>query len=775
MAKSVNQLPGVMSADLNFASGVMVLEYDPSTDPRAAALATVRRAGHGVEPLNLSGARFAEFEVREGGCDDCADDVRAALAGVRGVEEVTFVAPRRRLRVGYDPQLTTQAEIAQAVAVSGYPVAVVGEETRRGVRATTWWEAHRAEAVLAAGAGLIVVAWLLGQIAAPSWTIAASYMLAIAVTGSLTARRALVSLRARTIDMNVLMSLAVVGAIAIGEWSEAATVVWLFALGGLLESRSLARTRRSISDLMDLAPPVAHVLRDGAVVETAPADVLVGDTLVVRPGERIPLDGVVLSGASAVDESPITGESVPVDKDEGDRVFAGSLATTGLLEVAVTAAAVDSTLARIVYLVEEAQASRAPAQRLVDRFTRWYTPAVVVLAALVAVVPPLISAAFGLTLGGFDEWFYRGLVVLVVSCPCALVISTPVAIVSAISRAAKDGVLVKGGAFIELAARVRAVAFDKTGTLTRGRPELADIILLAELDIDRVLEIAGALESRSTHPIARALVQAAHGRGSDAQVRGFSDLAGRGVQGTIEGVKYHLGSVRAGSDLVDTADEKIAMQASAQESLGRTVLLLIEEDRPVALMAVADAMRTDARRTVEELKAVGIRHAVMLTGDNERAAATVAREAGVPEHRSLLLPQQKTDAVLELRRRWGTVAMVGDGINDAPALAAADIGIAMGAAGSATALETADVALMADDIAALPGFFLLGKRAVRIITQNVVFSIVVKAAVLVLAVLGIAQLWLAVFADMGVSLIVIANGLRLLRARRVHEPALHSR
>lgn len=709
----MSQLPGVVSADLNFASGVLLLEYESTSDPRGAAVALVKQAGHGVEPL---GGGSAAADIASGaGSSPAAGSLRA------------------------------------------------------------WWSAHRAESALAAGAGLIAAAWLLGRLVnAPPWSTDVSYLAAVVASGTLTWRRAFVSLRARSVDMNVLMSIAVLGALAIGEWGEAASVIWLFALGGYLEARSLARTHRSISDLVDLTPPVAHVLRDGVAAEVPLGEVMIGATLLVKPGERVPLDGVVSRGASAVDESPITGESTPQDKEEGDRVFAGSLATSGALEVVVTAVAADSTLARIVYLVEEAQASRAPAQRLVDRFTRFYTPVMVALAAGVAIVPPAASAAFDLGWGGFSEWLYRGLVVLIVSCPCALVISTPVAIVSAISRAARDGVLVKGGAFIELAARVRAVAFDKTGTLTRGVPELADIVRLGGASVDRVLAIAGAIETRSAHPIARALVRAAAGRGSDLDVEGFSDDAGRGVRGTIDGVEYRLGSTRAASEVVDITRGDIAMNVALQESEGRTVLLLLGDGEPLALFGVADAVRSDARRTVSELRGAGIGHVVLLTGDNERTAAAVAAAAGITEHRARLLPEDKTASVAELRGRWRTVAMVGDGINDAPALASADIGIAMGAAGSATALETADVALMADDIAALPGFFRLGRRTQRVIVENVVFSIAVKVVVLVLALFGIAQLWLAVFADMGVSLIVIANGLRLLGRRRPPGSAVHS-
>ena len=479
--------------------------------------------------------------------------------------------------------------------------------------------------------------------------------------------------------------------------------------------------------------------------------------MVVKPGERVALDGVVVEGRSALDEAPITGEAAPVDKAPGDRVFAGSLNTSGLLEVEVTAAGEDSTLARVVYLVEQAQAQRAPSQQLVDSFTRYYTPIVVAGAALVAVAPPLLG------LGSWHEWAYRSLVVLVASCPCALVISTPVAIVSAITRATRDGVLVKGGVHLETAARVRAVAFDKTGTLTCGRPEVTDVVPLNGVASVEVLRIAAALEAGSTHPVAEAVLRAAGHAFGERVARDLMDVAGRGVRARVDGVDYAIGSP-AFARAEGASDERVERRIVALESEGKTVLVLFGDRTALGLIAVADAVRPEASGVVRRLFEGGIEHVVMLTGDNERTAAAVAPLSGMTEHRARLLPEQKMDAVRDLRATYGTVAMVGDGVNDAPALALADLGIAMGAAGSDTALETADVALMAPDLHALPGFFALGRRTVAVIRANVVFSVVTKAVVLVLAVAGYAPLWLAVFADMGVSLLVTFNGLRLLRA-----------
>ncbi|MDH4139556.1 MAG: heavy metal translocating P-type ATPase [Coriobacteriia bacterium] len=763
--KSVGYLDGVLSASLNFASGVLSVEYDASEDPRQAIADLVRRMDYGVEPLGDAAARpVAEFTLDGLDCAGCVDAAGERVRSLSGVTDVVVDAASPHLRVGYDPAATSSEILAEEIRRIGYAFELVGEAGAGVVR--SWWEMHRAEVATAASGVLIALGWALGYAGADVVS-TVLFALAIVTGGGLIFRRALGSLKARVLDMNVLMSVAVVGAAAIGEWSESAMVVFLFSIGGLLESRSLARTRHSIRDLMDLAPEIVHVLRDGERFDLVPSEVAVSDLIEVRPGERVPLDGRVVDGSSAVDESAITGESVPVEKGAESVVYAGTLNTSGLLRVRVTARAADTTLARIVYLVEEAQAQRAPFQRLVDRFTRWYTPTVVGLAAAVAVVPPVAADALGASWGGFDVWFYRALVLLVVSCPCALVISTPVAVVSAITRAARDGVLVKGGAFLEIAPRIGAVAFDKTGTLTVGRPEVTDVIVLHGTAAQEALGIAAALETHSTHPVAEAIVRAAETGGGMHLVEGVVESAGRGVGGRVDGVEYVVGSVllaeERGVPVQGVADEVAALEAA-----GRTALLLFRDQSTpsaIAVFGVADAIRPSAARAISALRNQGIGHVVMLTGDNERTAEAIARSAGVTEVSPRLLPEEKGAVVGELRERYGSVAMVGDGINDAPALARADIGIAMGAAGSDTALETAHVALMTDDLLAIPRFFALGRRTVANIRQNVALSIGVKVAVLVAAVAGYAALWLAVFADTGVAILVILNGLRLLRAR----------
>jgi len=680
-----------------------------------------------------------------------------------------------------------------------------------------------------------MVGALFGWLGASEAYATAAYAGAIGIGGLLVWPRALVSVRARTLDMNVLMSVAAFGAAALGEWGEGAAVFFLFALGGLLESRSLARTRRSIRDLMDLAPETARVLSQGVWADVPLAKVRIGDRVSVRPGERIPVDGIIVVGSSAFDEAAITGESIPAEKTVGDVAFAGTLNASGLVEIEAGAVATDSTLARIVYLVEEAQASRAPVQAFIDRFSRYYTPTVIGLAVVIAFVPTLLSLAVSGSAGMWQEWIRRALVMLVISCPCALVISTPVSIISAVTRASRDGVLVKGGAFLETAAKVRAIAFDKTGTLTTGRPKVAELRGFEGVDADTVLAVAGALEAHSNHPLARAVVRAAAdaeaggaavGAGDDAaadaakagdsaagnataDISGYREIPGVGVSGILGGVEWALTSPtfareRArGREPAHTREpvhacglsDEVAHALDAFERRGLTTLVLAcsggavgsdaaipatagshaatsDPDAPVptpkvvGLIALADEVRPESASAMARLKHLGIGSLVMLTGDNERVAEAVAAAAGLTGHLARLLPAEKTDAIRALQDRHGAVAMVGDGINDAPALAASDIGIAMGAAGTDTALEVADVALMRDDLSALPGLIGLGRRTMRTIYANVAFSILVKAAFLVLALAGTATLWMAVFADTGVSLLVILNGMRLLVGKR---------
>jgi Cd2+/Zn2+-exporting ATPase len=574
-----------------------------------------------------------------------------------------------------------------------------------------------------------------------------------------TARRAFAAARHLSLDINFLMTVAVAGAIVLGEWSEAGSVVFLFALAQWLEARSMDRARHAIRALMDEAPAEVTVRR-GDALHRLPVDaVAVGDTMVVRPGEKVALDGEVLAGDSDVNQAPVTGESVPVAKSAGDRLFAGSINGHGALDARVTRLGRDSTIARIVDLVERAQAQRAPMQHFVDRFARYYTPAVLVLAAIVAVVPPAAG------LGAWTEWIYRALVLLVISCPCALVISTPISIVSALAAAARHGVLIKGGVHLERTAQVRCVAFDKTGTLTTGRLRVARLVPLDGGSPEELLATAAAIEAHSEHPIGSAIVRHARSAGAaELPTRAFRALPGRGAEAQVDGVRAVVGNHRLFEERA-LCTERLHDVLDALAAEGQTPVIVATGGETLGVIGVGDEVREDAAPAVTGLRREGVRHVAMLTGDGRATARALAAEVGVDETRADLLPEDKVEAIGELRARHGPVAMVGDGVNDAPALAAADVGIAMGVAGSDASLETADVALMADDLGKVPFAIRLGRVTLRNVKTNITIALGLKAAFLALAVAGQATLWMAVVADMGASLLVVANGLRLLRAK----------
>jgi Zn2+/Cd2+-exporting ATPase len=688
---------------------------------------------------------------------DCREEVRILerhLKPLPGVEDVSADVMSQRMHVKYDAARLTTSQIADAVAGTGMRAWLEHEEPALSASKTA-----RSRQALVVVSGIGTASGLVLQAALSSSIPAVlAFAAAIAAGGVYTSRRAWSAARARSLDINVLMLLAVSGAIALGEWSEAATVIFLFALAQLLETRSMERARHAIRALMDLTPPRALVRRGAATPRELPIDAIEpGDIMLVRPGEKIPLDGVVEVGASAVNQAPITGESLPVDKTPGDRVFAGTINGRGALDVKVTHLRRDTTLARIIALVEHAQSQRAPTQLFVERFARYYTPAVIALACALAIVPPMFGQPFGV-------WFYRSLVLLVVSCPCALVISTPVSIVSALAGAARKGVLIKGGAYLEATSRVRVVAFDKTGTLTRGEVRVVDVAPLDGMPAEEVLRTAAALESRSEHPIARAIVErtASAGIAVPAAAR-FHALPGLGAEGVVGGRPVVVGNHRLFEARgLCTPEIHRALERIADGE--RTAVLVADGGTAAGIITVADRPRTTARDAVELLRQHGVERVVMLTGDNDATARALGAELGLDEVRSELLPPDKMTAIADLRRAYGPVAMVGDGVNDAPALAAADVGIAMGVAGTDAALETADVALMADELLKLPYALRLSRATLRNIRTNVAISLVLKVGFVGLAVFGLATLWMAVVADTGASLIVIANGLRLLRA-----------
>ena len=702
------------------------------------------------------------FDVSGMDCGECAKSVERAVCQLPGVAAATVSLGAGLLTVqpGSGETAALVRAIAGAVDRAGYSAALRTPDGARLAAAADWWKDRR---LLPALAALVLWAIAFGMhlLGVRERAVDLVYAAAIVTGGYRIARAAAQALRVRSIDMNVLMTISVIGAAALGDWSEGAMVVVLFTIGASLQGVAFARTRHAIRSLLDLSPDEATLVRDGIEMSVAAATLRPGDLVRVRPGERIPADGTVIEGMTAVDQSALTGESLPVEKAAGDSLFAGTVNGGGTVLVRVARPAADSTLARVVHLVEEAQGSKAPSQQLVDRFAAIYTPAVVLGALALALVGAFAS-------GDAATWVYRALVLLVIACPCALVISTPVAIVSAIGAATRQGVLVKGGAALERIGKVAVVAFDKTGTLTRGRPAVTEVIGLNGIAPAEVLGLAAAVEQHSEHPIGRAIVaRALHDEVPVAANADFAAQIGRGARAIVDGVPVMVGSERLLSDLGSRLDPATRALRDRLASSGQSTQFVARHANGawqlLGLIAVADQMRAAAPASVAALRAAGIGHIAMITGDNAAVARAIGAAAGVDEVRADLLPAEKADVVGDLQQRFGPVAMVGDGINDAPALATADVGVAMGAAGSDVALETAELALMRDDLGGLASAIRLSRRTVAIIRQNVTLSLVIKALALLLGVFGFVSLWIAVLADVGTSLIVTLNGLRLAR------------
>lgn len=708
------------------------------------------------------------------------------IHGMDCAEEVTVLKREVGPVVGGEGNLAfdiLNGKMSVAPGTAATPETVTDAVARTGMRAEPWhdgeitlggedfWERNRRTVLTTAGGVLLLLAliahiWSSGVSAAfghgeegasRSWSAIALYILSVIASVWTVLPKAWIAAKRFRPDMNLLMIIAVGGAVGLGEWLEAASVAFLFALSLALEAWSVGRARRAVAALMDLTPPTARLLReDGREDLVPPGEVPVGRRFLVRPGDRIPLDGRVVDGSGGVDQSPITGESIPVQKSVGNEVFAGTINGDGLLTVESTKPASDTTLARITRMVGEAQSRRAPSEQWVERFARYYTPAVMALALAVLLVPPVFLE------GAWGEWLYRSLVLLVIACPCALVISTPVSIVASLAASAKNGVLVKGGVYIETPARLKAVAFDKTGTLTEGKPTVVELVTLGGHTETELLELAASLEVRSTHPLAHAIVTEATKRGlSIRPADDFRILPGKGAEGRIGNAIYWLGSHRyleeRGQETPDV-HEKIEAMTRA----GRTVVVVGRESELIGFIALADRVRPNSKDVVTALREAGIEHVVMLTGDNRGTANAIAAQTGVDEVHAELLPADKVTKVEELVAKYGAVAMLGDGVNDAPALARATLGIAMGAAGSDAAIETADVALMSDDLSKLPWLIRHSRRTMSVIRQNITFSLGVKAVFVVLTFAGYSSMWGAIAADMGASLLVVFNGLRLL-------------
>jgi Cd2+/Zn2+-exporting ATPase len=692
----------------------------------------------------LDGLERTVVRVEGMDCASCAATVEKRVGRLPGVHRATVNFAAGRLDAEHDPGLDLE-EIEKAVRDAGYGVGKTQEIER-----TPFWRTPRA-ILTAASALLFAVGAALQLAGAPEFARVVPYAAAILVGGLPIFRAALSALRARHMDMNVLMTAAAIGAAGIGAWSEAALVVVLFATGNALQVFAIDRTRGAVWALMRLAPDEVLVRRDGVERLMRAEEVGVGELVVVRPGERLAVDGEIVEGHTTVDEAPVTGESTPVEKGPGDTVFSGSLNGAGAVVVRATREAEDSTLQRIARMVEEAQGSKAPAEQFVDRFSRVYTPLVVAVAVALAIVPPLLG-------GDFGTWFYRALALLIIACPCSLVISTPVTVVSGIGAASRRGILIKGGAVLEAAGRLKALIFDKTGTLTEGRPVVERILPLGGMDEADALRLAAALERRSEHPLAHAILSAA-GERKLPEVANFRTVAGRGAEGEVEGRRYLIGSPRLFAERSVPLDAARAALEAVEEA-GETPVILGDEEGPLVVFGLADAIRSDTHAALKTLRSTGVEELVMLTGDAEAPARRVADALGIG-YRAQLLPEQKVEAVRVLGDKHGAVGMVGDGINDAPALAASSVGFAMGAAGTDVALETADVALMQDDLRKLAAAVRLSRAAERIIKQNIFVSILFKGVFVLLAPFGLVTLWLAVLADMGTSIGVTLNGLRL--------------
>lgn len=695
---------------------------------------------------------LATCDLRVGGmdCASCAASIERSLSTVQGVEDIRVDVVGGRVRVGYARGTVSHRDLTGAIQRAGFTVEA---EPLSSTPPGLWGRRGRLSVTIASGV-LLVAGLLLGWAGVAS-TVTTPLLIISAVAGGwFIVPRGLKAARNRALDMNFLMSIAAVGAGAIGQWGEAASAMFLFAVAQLLETYSMDRARNAIKALMNLSPTEAMVQRGGQDVIVPVAEVSIGETILVRPGQKIPLDGVVVAGRSAVNQASITGESMPVDKEVGADVFAGSINAQGSLDVRVTKHVEDTTLARIIHAVEEAQSAKAPSQTFVDRFARIYTPTVVAAAILIAIIPPLLG------LGTWGTWIYRSLTMLVVACPCALVISTPITIVSGLAGAARAGILIKGGMYLEQLGAITVVAFDKTGTLTQGRPAVTDVVALTEdTGEDEVLRLAAAAERHSEHPLARAIIELATTRGLVVPLSiDFEALVARGARASVDGRPIYLGNTRLMQErglLTPTLEAELLRL----EGDGKTAVVVATERAPLGVIAIADQVRPEARDAIAALVAHGIRP-IMLTGDTQGTAQAAAAQLGIREVNAQLLPDDKVRIVRELEGKGERVAFVGDGVNDAPALAAATVGIAMGVAGTDVALETADVALMADDLTKLPVAVTVSQHALSIIKQNIVFAVAVKAVFLVLAATGYATLWMAVAADMGASLAVVVNGLR---------------
>ncbi|MGG3573992.1 heavy metal translocating P-type ATPase [Bacillus gobiensis] len=703
----------------------------------------------------MSDAQQKTYRVQGFSCANCAATFEKNVKQLEGVEDAQVNFGASKLTVKGD---TTIAELEKAGAFENLKVR---DDKEQAVKREPFWK-QKENIKVYISAILLLFSWFIGvQYGEEALLTVIGYAASILIGGFSLFKTGLNNLVRLRFDMKSLMTVAILGAAAIGEWGEGALVVILFAVSEALERYSMDKARQSIQSLMNIAPKEALIRRGDKEITILVDDVRIGDVMIVKPGQKLAMDGIVIKGTSTLNQAAITGESIPVTKTMDDEVFAGTLNEEGLLEVRVTKRVEDTTLAKIIHLVEEAQAERAPSQAFVDKFAKYYTPAIIFIALLIAIAPPLITD------GNWNDWIYRGLAVLVVGCPCALVISTPVSIVTAIGNAAKNGVLIKGGVHLEEAGVLQVIAFDKTGTLTKGVPAVADVITLYGNEKDW-LAITAAVEKGSQHPLASAIIRKAEQDNlsfHSIEIANFQSLTGKGVKAEIDGTTYYVGSPKLFGELNHGSNQVTNHKIIELQKQGKTVIALGTSQEILQLIAIGDEVRASSKEVIRKLHEIGIQKTVMLTGDNEATAEAIGKAVGVSEIKAELLPQDKLTYIKELRKNHKKTAMVGDGVNDAPALAASSVGVAMGGAGTDTALETADIALMSDDLRKLPYTIKLSRKALAIIKQNITFSLAIKVIALLLIAPGWLTLWLAIFADMGATLLVTLNSLRLLKVR----------
>jgi Cd2+/Zn2+-exporting ATPase len=739
----------VESAEFNLGTSQLKVMGEQQKMSRQAIFHVIEKLGHKVEEEEK--IKKAVLHIEGMDCEDETSLIEKKMKSLKGLESFQVDLMSQTLRVQYDPALLSVQEIIKSIAETGMKARL----ERERVKGKAWWKEPRILSLISCGV-FTIVAFVLEK---TGIELASTILYAIAVSigGYYPARMGLAAIRTFTLNIRTLMVSGAIGAILLGLWEEAAILVFIYSLGDVLEAYAVDRARGALRALMELMPKEATVRRDREELTLPVEEIRLGETIIIKPGERISLDGRVVSGSSAVDESSITGESIPVVKEKWADIFAGTINQRGVLEVKVTKLSKDTTLARIIHSVEEAQAKKSSFQRFGETFGKIYTPAMFALALGVMSIPVWF-------LGGlWSQWFYRGLVVLVVSCSCGIALSIPVAVVAAIGNAARNGILFKGGVYLESAATIKAIAFDKTGTLTIGRPQVTDVVPVGNHDRNRILGLAASLEFRSEHPLGEAIVRKAREEEIPfSPAEAFEALVGLGAKGRVNGQEFFIGGMRLFLER-NIPIEAIQPQISSLEEQGKTTILLGNKKEVLAIIAIADQLRFEAKEAIKKLKEIGIRQVVMLTGDNEGTAKAVAREAGVDAYFARLLPDDKVEKIKRLREANGRIAMVGDGINDAPAMAVADIGIAMGAAGTDIALETADIALMSDDLSKLPVAFSLSRRTVQNIRQNIIISLAIITFLVPAALAGWIGMVPGLLINEAGGLAVILNGLRLLK------------